>query len=56
MAAKFVRIESMQSYYQTILPSSKQLYKSMTNSKKREHKEVKLKPIASLKPNKIKRK
>ena len=40
-----------QSYHQT-----KRLYKIMIKSKKREHKELKLKLIASLKPNEIKRK
>ena len=40
-----------QSYHQT-----KRLYKSMIKSKKREHKELKLKRIASLKPNEIKQK
>ena len=37
-----------QSYHQT-----KRLYKIMIKSKKREHKELKLKLIASLKPNEI---
>ena len=40
-----------QSYHHT-----KRLYKSMIKSKKREHKELKLRLIASLKPNEIKRK
>ena len=40
-----------QSYHQTKRP-----YKSMIKSKKREHKELKLKLIASLKPNETKRK
>ena len=41
----------IQSYHQT-----KRLYKSIIKSKKRKHKELKLKLIASLKPNEIKRK
>ena len=40
-----------QSYHQT-----KRLYESMIKSKKREHKELKLRLVASLKPNEIKRK